>query len=40
VEVEVMGCGVVALDLRWVAESDLRWWCDGGCDGSESEVRC
>ncbi|MCI68081.1 hypothetical protein A2U01_0089340, partial [Trifolium medium] len=24
-EVEVMGGGVVAIDLRWLTESDLRW---------------
>ncbi|PNX62873.1 hypothetical protein L195_g061349, partial [Trifolium pratense] len=36
--VEVMEGGLVAIDLRWMVASDLRWSCGGGCDGSESEV--
>ncbi|MCI56826.1 hypothetical protein A2U01_0078077, partial [Trifolium medium] len=36
--VEVMGGGVVAIDLRWVASSNLSWGGGGGCDEYESEV--
>ncbi|MCI67745.1 hypothetical protein A2U01_0089004, partial [Trifolium medium] len=33
-----MGGGLVAIDLRWVVASDLRWsGGGGGCEGSESE---